>query len=249
MEVLLVFVVLVVLDRMARHWVTWSFQGECHQRGWGGQADEVSLWESSRRQRTSELTCISWHCFVQQWHQFFGKTVSYRNWMKHFDTVYCNTFIAMHVCTRNMWGDKIHHLKSFSLFFPLMSIKMHCVKSRFGVENILFVGMHVHFSTWKIYMLGRWRGLIVEKSNHPISVPVTKGIRMLLFVDIAYLKTKPQALSFPLYLECLLLVFSCCCVCAWSLKGGWGCVMSPPCLESQGCHLIPLCYLLSCSSA
>ena len=25
--------------------------------------------------------------------------------------------------------------------------------------------------------------------------------------------------------------------------------MSPPCLESQGCHLIPLCYLLSCSSA
>ena len=28
-----------------------------------------------------------------------------------------------------------------------------------------------------------------------------------------------------------------------------GCLMSPPCLESQGCHLIPLCYLLSCSSA
>ena len=25
--------------------------------------------------------------------------------------------------------------------------------------------------------------------------------------------------------------------------------MLPPCLESQGCHLIPLCYLLSCSSA
>ena len=25
--------------------------------------------------------------------------------------------------------------------------------------------------------------------------------------------------------------------------------MSPPCLESQGCHLIPLCYPLSCSSA
>ena len=33
------------------------------------------------------------------------------------------------------------------------------------------------------------------------------------------------------------------------LKGGGGCLMSPPCLESQGCHLIPLCYLLSCSSA
>ena len=32
-------------------------------------------------------------------------------------------------------------------------------------------------------------------------------------------------------------------------KGGRGCLMSPPCLESQGCHLIPLCYLLSCSSA
>ena len=31
-------------------------------------------------------------------------------------------------------------------------------------------------------------------------------------------------------------------------KGGRGCLMSPPCLESQGCHLIPLCYLLSCSS-
>ena len=99
MEVLLVFVVPVVLDRMARHWVTWPFQGECHQRGWGRLADEVSLSESSRWQRSSELTCISWHCFVQQWHQFFGKTVSYRNWMKHFDTVYCNTFIAMHVCT------------------------------------------------------------------------------------------------------------------------------------------------------
>ena len=34
-----------------------------------------------------------------------------------------------------------------------------------------------------------------------------------------------------------------------SPKGGRGCLMSPPCLESQGCHLIPLCYLLSCSSA
>ena len=32
-------------------------------------------------------------------------------------------------------------------------------------------------------------------------------------------------------------------------KGGRGCLMSPPCLESQGCHLIPLCFLLSCSSA
>ena len=34
-----------------------------------------------------------------------------------------------------------------------------------------------------------------------------------------------------------------------TLKGGRGCLMSPPCPESQGCHLIPLCYLLSCSSA
>ena len=32
-------------------------------------------------------------------------------------------------------------------------------------------------------------------------------------------------------------------------KGGWGCLMSPPCLESQGCHLIPLYYLFSCFSA
>ena len=32
-------------------------------------------------------------------------------------------------------------------------------------------------------------------------------------------------------------------------KGGRGCLMSPPCLESQGCHLIPLCCRLSCSSA
>ena len=32
-------------------------------------------------------------------------------------------------------------------------------------------------------------------------------------------------------------------------KGGRGCLMSPPCLESQDCHLIPLYYLLSCSSA
>ena len=31
-------------------------------------------------------------------------------------------------------------------------------------------------------------------------------------------------------------------------KGGRGC-LSPRCLESQGCHLIPLCSLLSCSSA
>ena len=36
---------------------------------------------------------------------------------------------------------------------------------------------------------------------------------------------------------------------AFPPKGGQGCLMSPPCLESQGCHLIPLCYLLSCSSA
>ena len=32
-------------------------------------------------------------------------------------------------------------------------------------------------------------------------------------------------------------------------KGGRGCLMSPPCLESLGCHWIPLYYLLSCSSA
>ena len=25
--------------------------------------------------------------------------------------------------------------------------------------------------------------------------------------------------------------------------------MSPPCLQAQGCHLIPLCYLFTCSSA
>ena len=35
----------------------------------------------------------------------------------------------------------------------------------------------------------------------------------------------------------------------WALKGGLGCLMSPLCLESQGCHLIPLYYLLSSSSA
>ena len=35
----------------------------------------------------------------------------------------------------------------------------------------------------------------------------------------------------------------------WPPKGGRGCLMFPPCLESQDCHLIPLCYLLSCSSA
>ena len=32
-------------------------------------------------------------------------------------------------------------------------------------------------------------------------------------------------------------------------KGGQGCLMSPPCLKSQGCHLIPLYYPLTCSSA
>ena len=32
-------------------------------------------------------------------------------------------------------------------------------------------------------------------------------------------------------------------------KGGRGCPMSPPSLESQGCHSIPPYYLLSCSSA
>ena len=34
-----------------------------------------------------------------------------------------------------------------------------------------------------------------------------------------------------------------------TLTGGWGCLMSNPCLESKGCHLIPLSYLLSCFSA
>ena len=32
-------------------------------------------------------------------------------------------------------------------------------------------------------------------------------------------------------------------------KGGLGCLMSTPCLEPQGCHLIQLYYLLSCSSS
>ena len=40
---------------------------------------------------------------------------------------------------------------------------------------------------------------------------------------------------------CLLL-----CVCFCPPKGGRGCLMSPSCLESQGCHLIPLSYLLAC---
>ena len=30
----------------------------------------------------------------------------------------------------------------------------------------------------------------------------------------------------------------------WPREGGRGCLMSPPCLESQCCHLIPLFYLL-----
>ena len=42
---------------------------------------------------------------------------------------------------------------------------------------------------------------------------------------------------------------TCYAYCQGPPKGGRGCLMSPPCLESQGCHLIPLCYLLSCSSA
>ena len=31
-------------------------------------------------------------------------------------------------------------------------------------------------------------------------------------------------------------------------KRGQGGLMSPPCLESQGCYLIPLYYFISCSS-
>ena len=34
-----------------------------------------------------------------------------------------------------------------------------------------------------------------------------------------------------------------------SPKGGWRRLMSPPCVESQGCHLIPHYCLMSCSSA
>ena len=33
------------------------------------------------------------------------------------------------------------------------------------------------------------------------------------------------------------------------LKGGQALLMSPPCLESRGCHLIPSFYLLCCYSA
>ena len=43
--------------------------------------------------------------------------------------------------------------------------------------------------------------------------------------------------------------FACNTVTHKPLKGGRGCLMSPPCPESQDCHLIPLRYLLSCSSA
>ena len=32
-------------------------------------------------------------------------------------------------------------------------------------------------------------------------------------------------------------------------KGDWGCLMSLSCVESQGCHWVPLSYLLSCFSA
>ena len=39
------------------------------------------------------------------------------------------------------------------------------------------------------------------------------------------------------------------CLARLTPKGGRGCLMSTPCLESLGCHLIPLSYLLSCFSA
>ena len=34
--------------------------------------------------------------------------------------------------------------------------------------------------------------------------------------------------------------------CPYTPKGGWGYLMAHSCLESQGCHLISLSYLLSC---
>ena len=56
----------------------------------------------------------------------------------------------------------------------------------------------------------------------------------------------PPAPSYRLFFIILFLPL---CTSRTPPKGGRGCLMSPPCLESQGCHLIPLCYLLSCSSA
>ena len=54
---------------------------------------------------------------------------------------------------------------------------------------------------------------------------------------------------FPLFLPLVLLLFFLCILSGVCPKGGRGCPMSLPCLESQGCHLVPLYYLLSCSSA
>ena len=76
----------------------------------------------------------------------------------------------------------------------------------------------------------------------PPTAPATAGARVFAS---PYAKTLAAEKGIDLKVGngvCVLLLL-------FLLKGGQGCRMSFPCLESQGCHLIPLCYPLSCFSA
>ena len=64
--------------------------------------------------------------------------------------------------------------------------------------------------------------------------------KLLVITDITYNGSIDNQTSVHLIYFCIW----CCVSKCWPWKGGWRCLMSPPCLESQGCHLIPLFYLV-----
>ena len=65
-------------------------------------------------------------------------------------------------------------------------------------------------------------------------------------ISLSYLLSRPAAEASCLFRLVTTIVLLLVNSSSASPKGGRGCLMSHSCLESQGCHLIPLPYFLSC---
>ena len=81
-----------------------------------------------------------------------------------------------------------------------------------------------------------------------MSVSVSVGLRKFAFACLFVCLSLQQA-SMQTRAGLWMFLYACCCCFLTVPEEGRGCLMPPPCLESQGCHLISLYYLLSCSSA
>ena len=83
-----------------------------------------------------------------------------------------------------------------------------------------------------------WNGKRYEKNLWIMSWSCLSSVKKI----IVCIKNTHNIFQLLLCIQGLVFVLFCF---VWPPKGGRGCLMSSPCLESQGCHLIPLSFFLS----